>query len=48
MTTFQQNVALGEQAQGFLSREVHHLVIDGQSVPAASGKTLDHRQSVDW
>ena len=40
MTTFQQNVALCEQAQGFLSREVHHLVIDGQSVPAASGKTL--------
>ena len=40
MTTIQQNVALGEQAQGFLSREVHHLVIDGQSVPAASGKTL--------
>ncbi|OOP60513.1 betaine-aldehyde dehydrogenase [Arthrobacter sp. SRS-W-1-2016] len=29
-----------EQAQGFLSREVHHLIIDGQSVPAASGKTM--------
>ncbi len=40
MTTFQQNVALCEQAQGFLSRAVHHLVIDGQSVPALSGKTL--------
>ena len=41
MTTNQQNVALCEQAQSFLSRDVHHLVIDGQSVPAASGKTLD-------
>ena len=40
MTTTQQNVALCEQAQSFLSREVHHLFIDGQSVPAASGKTL--------
>ena len=40
MTTSQQNVALCEQAQSFLSRDVHHLVIDGQSVPAASGKTL--------
>ncbi|WP_370961534.1 aldehyde dehydrogenase [Amycolatopsis sp. cg9] len=40
MTTFQQNFALGEQAQGFLSREVHHHVIDGKRVPAASGRTL--------
>jgi acyl-CoA reductase-like NAD-dependent aldehyde dehydrogenase len=40
MTTTQQNVALCEQAQSFLSRDVHHLFIDGQSVPAASGQTL--------
>ncbi|MEU6415980.1 aldehyde dehydrogenase family protein [Streptomyces spiralis] len=40
MTTSQQNFALCQQAQGFLSRDVHHLVIDGQSVAAASGQTL--------
>src|SRR5215207_2533928 len=40
MTVTDHNVALSEQAQGFLSREVHHLFIDGQRVPAASGQTL--------
>ncbi|MDT0321908.1 aldehyde dehydrogenase family protein [Streptomyces millisiae] len=40
MTTSQQNFAPSEQAQVFLSRDVHHLVIDGQRVPAASGQTL--------
>jgi acyl-CoA reductase-like NAD-dependent aldehyde dehydrogenase len=40
MTTSQQDVALVEQAQGFLSRDVHHLFIDGQFVPAGSGRTL--------
>ncbi|MEU1690455.1 aldehyde dehydrogenase family protein [Streptomyces hirsutus] len=40
MTTTQQNFALCEQAQSFLSREEHRLLIDGQSVPAASGQTL--------
>lgn len=40
MTASQQDFAVCEQAQGFLSREVHHLIIDGQSVPAASGQTM--------
>ncbi|MER6976139.1 aldehyde dehydrogenase family protein [Streptomyces carpinensis] len=40
MTTSQQNFALCEQAQVFLSRDVHQLVIDGQNVPAESGQTL--------
>lgn len=40
MTTTQQSFAPSEQAQSFLSREVHHLFIDGQKVPAESGKTL--------
>ncbi|WP_212745974.1 aldehyde dehydrogenase family protein [Sinomonas susongensis] len=40
MTTTQQNLPLCEQAQGFLSREAHHLFIDGQRVPAESGQTL--------
>jgi len=40
VTTTQLNVELSEQAQAFLSRDVHHLIIDGQGVPAASGKTL--------
>lgn len=40
-TTSQQNFVPSEQAQGFLSREVHHLFIDGQKVPAASGKTMN-------
>ncbi|MEU6379405.1 aldehyde dehydrogenase family protein [Streptomyces sp. NPDC046909] len=40
MTTSQQNFALCEQAQSFFSRDVHQLVIDGRSVPAASGRTL--------
>lgn len=40
MTTSQHDFALREQANSFLSRDVHHLVIDGQSVPAASGKTM--------
>ncbi|MGF9646880.1 aldehyde dehydrogenase family protein [Pseudarthrobacter oxydans] len=40
MTVVEQNFALSEQAQEFLSRDVHHLFIDGQRVPAASGKTL--------
>jgi acyl-CoA reductase-like NAD-dependent aldehyde dehydrogenase len=39
-TTSQQNVVLNEQAQNFLSRDVHHLFIDGQMVPAVSGKTM--------
>src|SRR3954451_2885679 len=40
MTTSQRDVALVEQAQGFLSRDVHLLFIDGQFVPAGSGQTL--------
>ncbi|WP_190814825.1 aldehyde dehydrogenase family protein [Saccharopolyspora pogona] len=40
MTTTQQNFALFEQAQGFLSRDAHQLLIDGERVPAVSGKTL--------
>lgn len=40
MTTSQQNLDPCEQAQGFLSRDVHHLFIDGQRVPATSGQTL--------
>lgn len=40
MTISQQNFALCEQAQGFLSRDVQQFVIDGQRVPAASGQTL--------
>ncbi|MEU6354691.1 aldehyde dehydrogenase family protein [Streptomyces sp. NPDC047072] len=40
MTTSQQNLAPGEQAQAFLSREVHHHFVDGESVPAVSGQTL--------
>jgi aldehyde dehydrogenase (NAD+) len=40
VTTTQQAVTLFEQNQEFLSRDVHHLFIDGQRVPAASGKTL--------
>ena len=40
MTTTQQDVALCEQAQAFLSRDVHDLFIDGQFVPAGSGQTL--------
>ncbi|MFF4835288.1 aldehyde dehydrogenase family protein [Streptomyces sp. NPDC001315] len=40
MTTSQQNSALCKQAQVFISREAHHHLIDGQSVPAASGQTL--------
>ncbi|MEB3371879.1 aldehyde dehydrogenase family protein [Saccharopolyspora mangrovi] len=40
MTTTQQNFAPSEQAQRFLSRDEHHLLIDGERVPAASGRTL--------
>lgn len=40
MTTTQPDFVLNEQAQSFLSRDVHHLFIDGQGVPAASGQTL--------
>ena len=40
MTTFQQRIALGEQAQVFLDRDVQHLFIDGRRVPAGSGRTL--------
>ncbi len=40
MTTTQQSFAPSEQAQSFLSREVHQLFIDGQMVPAESGQTL--------
>lgn len=40
MTTTQPDVAPNEQAQSFLSRDVHHLIIDGQRFPAASGETL--------
>lgn len=40
MTTTQPGFVLNEQAQRFLSRDVHHLFIDGQGVPAASGQTL--------
>jgi acyl-CoA reductase-like NAD-dependent aldehyde dehydrogenase len=40
VTTSQQHFALHEQAQSFLSRASHLLVIDGQHVPASSGRTL--------
>ncbi|WP_205484591.1 aldehyde dehydrogenase family protein [Arthrobacter sp. Alg241-R88] len=40
MTITQQSFAPSEQAQSFFSREVHHLFIDGQLVPAQSGMTL--------
>lgn len=40
MTTTQPDVAPNEQAQSFLSRDVHHLLIDGQRFAAASGETL--------
>ena len=40
MTTFQQDFALCEGAQRFLSRDVHQLFIDGERVPAASGQSL--------
>jgi len=40
MTTTQPDVAPNGQAQSFLSRDVHHLFIDGQRFPAASGETL--------
>lgn len=40
MTTTQHNPALCEQAERFLSRDVHHLVIDGRQVPAVSGRTM--------
>ncbi len=40
MTITQHDVELSEQAQSFLSREVHYLFIDGERVAAASGQTL--------
>jgi acyl-CoA reductase-like NAD-dependent aldehyde dehydrogenase len=40
VTTTQHNFAPHEQAQRFLSREVHQHVIDGKQVPASSGQTL--------
>ena len=40
MTTTQQDVAASEQAQTFVSRDVHQLFIDGQRMPAAAGGTL--------
>ena len=40
MTTSQQDTALCEQARSFLSRDEHHLFLDGRRVPAASGQTL--------
>ncbi|WP_270889679.1 aldehyde dehydrogenase family protein [Pedococcus sp. 5OH_020] len=40
MTTTQQSFAPDEQAQQFLSREVHHLFVDGELVPASSGQTM--------
>jgi acyl-CoA reductase-like NAD-dependent aldehyde dehydrogenase len=40
VTTIQQDVAASEQAQSFVSRDVHQLFIDGQRVPAAAGGTL--------
>jgi acyl-CoA reductase-like NAD-dependent aldehyde dehydrogenase len=40
MTTTQPAFALNEKAQSFLSRDVHHLFIDGQRIPAASEQTL--------
>jgi acyl-CoA reductase-like NAD-dependent aldehyde dehydrogenase len=40
VSTTEQNVALCEQARSFLSRDALQLVIDGQRVPAASGRTL--------
>ena len=38
--TIQREFTIHEQAHIFLSREVHHLIIDGQRVPSASGRTL--------
>ena len=38
--TIQREFTIHEQAHIFLSREVHHLIIDGQRVPSASGQTL--------
>jgi len=38
--TIQREFTIHEQAHRFLSREVHHLIIDGQRVPSASGQTL--------
>jgi acyl-CoA reductase-like NAD-dependent aldehyde dehydrogenase len=40
VSTTQQSFAPREQARRFLAREVHHLLIDGQQVPASSGETL--------
>ncbi len=40
MTTAQQNLAPSEQAQRFLTRDAHDLLIDGERVPAASGKMV--------
>ena len=40
MATSQQDFALCEEAQCFLARDEHHLLIDGQRVPAVSGRTL--------
>src|SRR5918997_678781 len=40
MTTTQQDVALCEQAQAFLARQEHKLFIDGQRVPAESGRMV--------
>ena len=40
MTTIQHDAVLTESAKQFLSRPVHHLFIDGERVPAASGETL--------
>ncbi|MGW2169524.1 aldehyde dehydrogenase family protein [Streptomyces sp. NPDC001705] len=40
MTTSQQSAVLCKQAQSFLDRDVQRLLIDGESVPAASGQTL--------
>jgi acyl-CoA reductase-like NAD-dependent aldehyde dehydrogenase len=40
VSTIRQSFAPREQVRRFLSREVHHLLIDGQRVPASSGETL--------
>ena len=41
MTTVFSGAPLSERASEFLSREVHHLFIDGERVPARSGQVLN-------
>ena len=47
MTTTQQDVALFEQDQDFLSRDVHQLFIDGTEGAGCLREDAEHRQPVD-